>query len=72
MTAEAGDSPPAGESRYRPPAPDRPEPQPPRVRIELVTVDGAEGRQLRATQAEAMWEALQWLHHRHRPASDSP
>jgi hypothetical protein len=67
------DSPPAGESRYRPPAPGRPGPRPPRVRVELVTVDGAEGRQLRATQAEAMWEALRWLHHqRHRPASDSP
>lgn len=49
------------ESGYRPPARGRPGPEPPIVRIEIVVVDGPDGRQLRATQLAAIRRALRWL-----------
>jgi hypothetical protein len=49
-----------GESRYRPAAPGQPGPSP-KVRIELVVVDGPDGRQLRARQAAAIRRALRWF-----------
>jgi hypothetical protein len=39
----------------------RPGPEPLKVRIELVLVDGPEGKQLRARQAAAIREALRWF-----------
>jgi hypothetical protein len=39
----------------------RPRTPPPRVRIELVLVDGPEGRQLRQLQADAIREVLKWF-----------
>ncbi|MCI0687544.1 MAG: hypothetical protein L0Y54_09950 [Sporichthyaceae bacterium] len=50
---------PGGESRYRR-ASDA-QSVPPSVRIELVVVDGPEGRTLRAIQAAAVMEALRWF-----------
>jgi hypothetical protein len=42
------------------------------VRIELIRVGGAEGRRLRAIQAEAMWEAMGWWDHQRRlPSGNS-
>lgn len=39
----------------------RPPPQPLKVRVELVLVNGPEGKYLRQRQAEAMREALRWI-----------
>jgi hypothetical protein len=39
----------------------RPPPPPLRVRVELVLVDGEEGKYLRDRQAEAIREALRWF-----------
>jgi hypothetical protein len=66
---QAGSAQDGGESRYRraaPPAPART--PPPKVRIELVLVGGAEGKQLRARQAAAIREALRWFA-QHPPAN---
>lgn len=74
--AETNESPKNGESRY-PPAPAEPGPVPLTVRIELRLVDGPEGKKLRARQAAAIREALEWFAtHRDQDAStgsqDSP
>lgn len=48
----------------------RPRTPPPQVRIELVLVDGAEGRQLRQIQADAIRAVLKWF--ADHPAKPTP
>ena len=50
-----------GKSSYGAAPRGRPGPEPLKVRIELVLVDGPEGKQLRARQAAAIREALRWF-----------
>ena len=61
-TGAANDSasPDDGESRYGP-DPAEAEQKPLKVRIELLLVDGPEGKTLRARQAAAIREALRWF-----------
>jgi hypothetical protein len=58
--AATNDSPKKRESRY-PSAPTQPGQPPLTVRIELRLVDGPEGKKLRARQAAAIREALEWF-----------
>ena len=54
-------SPGAGESKYPATAPGRPAPEPLKVRIELVVVDGPDAKELLKRQAAVVREALQWF-----------
>jgi hypothetical protein len=71
-------SPDAGESKYPARARGRPGPEPLKVRIELVVVDGPEAKELLRRQAIAVRDALRWrLDHRPPvdvadPAADQP
>src|SRR6266540_7279542 len=49
------------EARYPPDASAGPKPIPLKARIQLVVVDGTEGRRLRARQAAVIREALRWF-----------
>nr|WP_193599462.1 hypothetical protein [Micromonospora purpureochromogenes] len=51
----------AGESKYPPHGRGRPAPEPLKVRVELVVVDGQAGKELLKRQAAAVREALQWF-----------
>ncbi|GAA0739530.1 hypothetical protein Drose_16995 [Dactylosporangium roseum] len=50
-----------GESKYPPRGHGRPAPEPLKVRVELVVVDGQAGKELLKRQAAAVREALQWF-----------
>ena len=54
-------APPDGESTYAPRAAGRPAPDPLRVRVELVVVDGPAAKELLKRQAAAVREALRWF-----------